>query len=92
MILILIIIHLLEVYFAAFVPGTVLCARERSDKYFARYEEIKNEYVYPTLFQKKKIWISLENYRRYGYWFPDLSKQFFSLEPQTLQLLSAFIH
>lgn len=55
MILILIIIHFLEVYFAAFVPGTVLCARERSDKYFARYEEIKNEYVYPTLFQKKRF-------------------------------------
>lgn len=46
------IIHLLKVYFAAFVPGSVLCVRERSANYFAKYEDVKNEYVYPILFQK----------------------------------------
>lgn len=44
--------HLLKVYLAAFGPDTVLCARERPANYFARYKEIKNEYVYPIVFQK----------------------------------------
>ena len=56
---------MLKFYFVAFVPGTVLCVKERSPSYFAKYKEIKNEHVYPTLFQKRlepawkigKIWL-----------------------------------
>ena len=65
---------MLKFYFVAFVPGTVLCARERSASYFAKYKEIKNEHVYPTLFQKdlnqlgklEKIWLTSRSQNRSG--------------------------
>lgn len=80
---------MLKFYFVAFVPGTVLCARERSASYFAKYKEIKNEHVYPTLFQKRlepawKIGKDVANFQ--------ISKSFWSPKLQTPQVFSTFIH
>ena len=80
---------MLKFYFVAFVPGTVLCARERSASYFAKYKEIKNEHVYPTLFQKR-----LEPAWKIGKDMADfqISKSFWSPKLQTPQVFSTFIH